>query len=68
MYNINNLNNLYENEMNNDKGNVQFMIKYIPCIENTDIKAIIFNNNDKNNSNNSNYNSEERFLEITKII
>ena len=70
IYNVNNLNNLYENEneMNNDKGNVQFMIKYIACIENTDIKAIIYNNNDKNNSNNSNDNSEEGFLEITKII
>ena len=69
IYNTNNINNLYENEFNNnDKGNVQFMIKYIACIENTDIKAIIFSNNDKNNSNNSNDNSEEGFLEITKII
>ena len=68
--NTNNINYLYENEneLSNDKENTQFMIKYIACIENTDIKAIIFNNNGKNNSNNSNDNSEEGFLEITKII
>ena len=65
-YNNNN-NNLYDNEndINNDKGNIQFMIKYIACIENTNIKAIIFNNNGNDNSND---NSEEAFLEITKII
>ena len=63
----NNSNNLYDNEndINNDKGNIQFMIKYIACIENTNIKAIIFNNNGNDNSND---NSEEAFLEITKII
>ena len=63
----NNTNNLYDNEndINNDKGNIQFMIKYIACIENTNIKAIIFNNNGNDNSND---NSEEAFLEITKII
>ena len=38
------------------------MEKYIACIENTNIKAIIFNNNQNND------NSEEAFLEITKII
>jgi hypothetical protein len=63
----NNTNNLYDNEndINNDKGNIQFMIKYIACIENTNIKAIVFNNNGNDNSND---NSEEAFLEITKII
>ena len=66
--NINN-NNTYESEnyINNEKGNIQFMIKYIACIENTDIKAIIFNNK-VNDSNFSNDNSEEAFLEIIKII
>ena len=57
--------NLYENE-NEEKGNIQFMVKYIACVENTNIKAIIFNNNDNDNSINDN--SEEAFLEITKII
>ena len=65
-----NSNTLYENEndLNSDKGNIQFMIKYIACIENTNIKAIIFNNKDNENDNNSNDNSEEAFLEIVKII
>ena len=46
------------------------MIKYIACIENTNIKAIIFNNkdNENDNDNNENDNSEEAFLEIVKII
>ena len=63
-YNKNDNNNLQENEsdINNDKGNIKFMEKYIACIENTNIKAIIFNNNQNND------NSEEAFLEITKII
>ena len=65
-----NSNTLYENEndLNSEKGNIQFMIKYIACIENTNIKAIIFNNKDNENDNNSNDNSEEAFLEIVKII
>ena len=59
-----------ENDLNSDKGNIQFMIKYIACIENTNIKAIIFNNkdNENDNDNNENDNSEEAFLEIVKII
>ena len=63
-YNKNDNINLQENEsdINNDKGNIKFMEKYIACIENTNIKAIIFNNNQNND------NSEEAFLEITKII
>ena len=63
---------LYDNDINNDKGNIQFMIKYIACVENTNIKAILFNNknncNDNEIDNNSNDNSEEAFLEIIKII
>ena len=54
-----------ENDINNEKGNVKYLEKYIACAENTRIKAIIFekNNNDLNDDN-----SEEAFLEITKII
>ena len=48
-----------ENDINRDKGNIKFMEKYIACEENTKIKVIIFDSND---------NSEEAFLEITKII
>jgi hypothetical protein len=50
------------NDLNNDKGNIKFMEKFIACVENTCIKAILFNNNDNIE------NSEEAFLEITKII
>ena len=54
-----------ENDINNEKGNVKYLEKYIACAENTKLKAIIFekNNNDLNDDN-----SEEAFLEITKII
>ena len=54
-----------ENNIISDKGNIKFMEKYIACVENTKIKAIIFdnNNNDFNDDN-----SEEAFLEIIKII
>ena len=56
-----------ENDMNKDKGgNVVFMEKYIACIENTTIKAIIFNK--VNNNDSIDDNSEEAFLEIIKII
>ena len=48
-----------ENDINNDKGNIKFMEKYIACEENTKIKVILFDIND---------NSEEAFLEITKKI
>lgn len=50
------------NDISNDKGNIKFMEKFIACVENTCIKAIMFNNNDNID------NSEEAFLEITKII
>ena len=55
-----------ENDINNDKGNIKFMEKYIACVENTKIRAIIFDNNNNNDSNEDN--SEEAFLEIIKII
>ena len=63
-------NNSFENDNNinnNDKGNIQFMIKYLACVENTNIKAVIFNNNENDNIS-INDDSEEGFLEITKII
>ena len=49
-------------DISNDKGNIKFMERFIACVENTCIKAILFNNNDNTD------NSEEAFLEITKII
>ena len=54
-----------ENDINNDKGNIKFMEKYIACVENTKIKAIIYDNN---NNDSNEENSEEAFLEIIKII
>ena len=62
-----NNNNEYENEndINNEKGNMKYLEKYIACAENTNIKAIILeNNNDISNEDSS----EEAFLEISKII
>ena len=53
------LENENDNDINNDKGNIIFMEKYIACVENTKVKVILFDSND---------NSEEAFLEITKII
>lgn len=50
------------NDISNDKGNIKFMERFIACVENTCIKALLFNNNDNTD------NSEEAFLEITKII
>jgi DNA repair exonuclease SbcCD ATPase subunit len=52
-----------ENDIVTDKGNVKFMEKYIACVENTKIKAILFDNSNENNDC-----SEEAFLEIIKII
>ena len=52
-----------ENDLNIDKGNIKFMEKYFACLENTNIKAILFDNNIENIDN-----SEEAFLEIVKII
>ena len=54
-----------ENDINNEKGNVKYLEKYIACAENTRIKAIVF---EKNNNDFNDDNSEEAFLEITKII
>jgi hypothetical protein len=59
-YGSNDLNN--ENDIGSDKGNIKFMEKYIACLENTNIKAILFDNTENND------NSEEAFLEIVKII
>ena len=54
-----------ENDINNEKGNMKYLEKYIACAENTNIKAIILeNNNDISNEDSS----EEAFLEISKII
>ena len=55
-----------DNDINNEKGNVKYIEKYIACAENTKIRAIIFENNTNNDLNDDN--SEEAFLEITKII
>ena len=70
MYNKTDAMLVNENDMNMNKdkgGNVIFMEKYIACIENTTIKAIIFNNINSNNDSVDD-NSEEAFLEIIKII
>ena len=64
IYGFNDIDN--DNNISKDKGNVLFMEKYIACIENTKIKAIIFNKNNNNDFNDDN--SEEAFLEIIKII
>ena len=55
-----------DNDINNEKGNVKYLEKYIACAENTKIKAIIFESNNNNDFNEDN--SEEAFLEIIKII
>ena len=55
-----------DNDINNEKGNVKYIEKYIACAENTKIKAIIFDSNNDNDFNDDN--SEEAFLEIIKII
>ena len=55
-----------DNDINNEKGNVKYIEKYIACAENTKIKAIIFDSNNNNDFNDDN--SEEAFLEIIKII
>ena len=54
-----------ENDINNEKSNVKYIEKYIACAENTKIKAIVY---EKNNNEFNDDNSEEAFLEITKII
>ena len=56
-----------ENDINNEKGNVKYLEKYIACAENTKIKAIIFENINTNTEFKDD-NSEEAFLEISKII
>ena len=56
-----------ENDINNEKGNVKYLERYIACAENTKIKAIIFENINTNTEFKDD-NSEEAFLEISKII
>ena len=56
-----------ENDINNEKGNVKYLEQYIACAENTKIKAIIFDNINTNTEFKDD-NSEEAFLEISKII
>ena len=59
--------NINDNDIYNERGNVKFVEKYIACIENIKIKVIIFDDNYKE-SDDLNDNSEEAFLEIIKII
>ena len=47
----------------NDKGNVVFIEKYFACVENTEIKVCLIDN-----ENNNKDTSEEAFLELNKII
>ena len=56
-YNIDDWNN------GNDKGNIKFIEKYFACIENTEIKIWLVDNENGNNDI-----SEEAFLELKKII
>ena len=56
-----------ENDINNEKGNIKYLEQYIACAENTKIKAIIFENINTNTEFKDD-NSEEAFLEISKII
>ena len=59
--------NINDNDIYNERGNVKFVEKYIACIENIKIKVIIFDDNYKE-SDDLNDNSKEAFLEIIKII
>ena len=65
--NINNINNNYYNTIEwnsgNDKGNIIFIEKYFACVENTEIKVCLIDN-----ENNNKDISEEAFLELNKII
>ena len=56
-YNIDDWNN------GNDKGNIKFIEKYFACVENTEIKICLVDNENGNNDI-----SEEAFLELKKII
>ena len=47
----------------NDKGNIKFIEKYFACVENTEIKIWLIDNENYNNDI-----SEEAFLELEKII
>ena len=55
-------NNYMEWNSGNEKGNIKFIEKYFACVENTEIKIGIFDDNNNRDC------SEEAFLELKKII
>ena len=61
--NSNSNNNYLEWNSGNEKGNIVFIEKYFACVENTEIKVCLIDN-----ENNNNDTSEEAFLELNKII
>jgi hypothetical protein len=56
-------NNYLDWNSGNEKGNVKFIEKYFACLENTEIKVLLIDNENDNNDT-----SEEAFLELEKII
>jgi len=56
-------NNYMEWNSGNEKGNIKFIEKYFACVENTEIKVLLIDNENDNNDV-----SEEAFLELNKII
>ena len=56
-------NNYIEWNSGNDKGNIKYLEKYFACVENTEIKVLLIDNENDNNDI-----SEEAFLELNKII
>ena len=56
-------NNYMEWNSGNEKGNIKFIEKYFACVENTEIKVLLIDNENDNNDI-----SEEAFLELGKII
>ena len=56
-------NNYMEWNSGNEKGNIKFIEKYFACVENTEIKVLLIDNENDNNDI-----SEEAFLELNKII
>ena len=55
-------NNIVNNYYDNGKDNIKYIEKYIACCENTKLRIIVLDNDDSDD------NSEEAFLEISKII
>ena len=62
-YENNNYNLNTEKNSGSDKGNIKFIEKYFACVENTEIKIWLLDNENYNNDI-----SEEAFLELEKII